>query len=113
MCTNRLGALDPAVKRRAADILIFTRPGDEQRRVVLTGPLLAVGFSRPQIDELVAATGLQKNRKYGFTFSDLAHRLLPAIILDAYPSRSIDPARALEVARSTIPTPPFLEDTHE
>ena len=32
MCTNRLGALDPAVKRRAADILEFTRPDDDQRR---------------------------------------------------------------------------------
>ena len=28
MCTNRLGALDPAVKRRAADILTFARPTD-------------------------------------------------------------------------------------
>ncbi|MGB3388704.1 MAG: AAA family ATPase, partial [Pseudaminobacter sp.] len=31
MCTNRLGALDPAVKRRAADILTFARPDAAQR----------------------------------------------------------------------------------
>ena len=31
MCTNRLGALDPAVRRRAADILTFQRPDDFQR----------------------------------------------------------------------------------
>ena len=37
MCTNRLGALDPAVKRRAADILIFGRPDETQRRAVLAG----------------------------------------------------------------------------
>ena len=31
MCTNRLGALDPAVQRRAADILTFARPDAKQR----------------------------------------------------------------------------------
>ena len=36
MCTNRLSALDPAVRRRAADVLSFARPNDEQRRVVLS-----------------------------------------------------------------------------
>jgi AAA+ superfamily predicted ATPase len=113
MCTNRLAALDPAVRRRAADILIFTRPNDEQRRAVLTRPLLSVGFSRPQIDELVGATGPQKNHKYGFTFSDLTQRFLPGIVLDAYPNGSIDPARALGIARSIIPTPPFQENKNE
>jgi AAA+ superfamily predicted ATPase len=39
MCTNRLGALDPAVKRRAADILSFGRPDEAQRRVLLSGAL--------------------------------------------------------------------------
>jgi len=109
MCTNRLGALDPAVKRRAADILTFERPNEAQRNAVLARSLLNLGFSRPQIDLLVAATGSQKNRKYGFTFSDLIQRLLPAIILDAYPCRAIEPARALEIAQNMIPTPPFQE----
>ena len=40
MCTNRLSALDPAVQRRAADILTFTRPDAEQRMAVL-GPSLS------------------------------------------------------------------------
>src|SRR5207244_1182842 len=44
MCTNRLGALDPAVKRRAADILIFERPSDEQRRLVIAGSFEPLGF---------------------------------------------------------------------
>jgi AAA+ superfamily predicted ATPase len=109
MCTNRLRALDPAVKRRAADILTFDRPNEAQRNVVLGRSLLNLGFSRPQIDLLVAATGSQKERKYGFTFSDLIQRLLPSIILDAYPCRAIDPARALEIAQNMVPTPPFQE----
>ena len=109
MCTNRLGALDPAVKRRAADILIFQRPNDAQRSTVLAGALLNIGFSHSQIDLLVAATGTLDGRKYGFTFSDLTQRLLPAIILDGYPGNAIEPSRALEIAQNMIPTPPFQE----
>lgn len=108
MCTNRLGALDPAVKRRAAEILSFERPNDVQRHAVLDGALQALGLSVKEIDELVAATGKGKSR-HGFTFSDLTQRLLPAIVLDAYPTRSVDPARALEIARQLQATPPFEE----
>lgn len=108
MCTNRLGALDPAVKRRAAEILAFERPNDVQRHAVLDGALHALGLSMKQIDELVAATGKGKGH-YGFTFSDLTQRLLPAIVLDAYPSRSVTAVRALEIAVQMQPTPPFEE----
>jgi AAA+ superfamily predicted ATPase len=109
MCTNRLGALDPAVRRRAADILIFERPSEVQRHSVLIAPLKHLGFSTAQIDAVVAATGAQKGRTYGFTFSDLTQRLLPSIVLDAYPSNAVNPARALEIARGMVPTPPFQE----
>lgn len=110
MCTNRLGALDPAVKRRAADILTFHRPTEAQRRDLLANSLKCLGFSREQIDSIVIATGKQKDREYGFTFSDLTQRLLPAIVLDAYPTGPVDPAQALEITRKIVPTPPFQEN---
>jgi len=109
MCTNRLNALDPAVRRRAADILIFDRPGDAQRHAVLDEPLKQLGFTKPQIDAVVAATGTQKDRAHGFTFSDLTQRLLPTIVLDAYPAGAVTAARAVEIASSMVPTPPFQE----
>jgi SpoVK/Ycf46/Vps4 family AAA+-type ATPase len=109
MCTNRLGALDPAVKRRAADILLFQRPDEAQRHAVLDEPLRQLGFSRPQIDSVVAATGAQKGRAYGFTFSDLTQRLLPSIVLDAYPAGAVNPARAVEIAHGMAPTAPFKD----
>lgn len=59
MCTNRLGALDPAVKRRAADILVFGRPDETQRLAVLAEPLKQLGLAKPQIDAIVALTGAQ------------------------------------------------------
>lgn len=110
MCTNRLGALDPAVKRRAADILAFHRPNDEQRRLVLGTPLEELGFSAADVEQLIAATGPINGRDYGFTFSDLTQRLIPTILLDAYPERAVEPRRALEIAQRTVPTPPFKED---
>jgi len=109
MCTNRLGALDPAVRRRAADILTFERPDDAQRRAVLAGAFEPLGFSPAHIQRLVATTGAGTHQPYGFTFSDLTQRLIPAIVLDAYPSRPLDPARALEIADAMKPTPPFQE----
>lgn len=111
MCTNRLGALDPAVKRRAADILTFQRPDDDRRRAILARALGPVRFSSDTIDALVAATGAQDGRDYGFTFSDLVQRLLPAIALEAYPDGPIRPEDALAVAQRLVPTPPFREDT--
>jgi AAA+ superfamily predicted ATPase len=109
MCTNRLGALDPAARRRAADILQFTRPNDEQRRALLQGPLTELGFAAAQVEQLVSATGPNERSSYGFTFSDLTQRLLPAIVLDAYPARPATAARAMQIANGLMPTPPFQE----
>jgi AAA+ superfamily predicted ATPase len=109
MCTNRLNALDPAVRRRAADILVFERPDDAQRHEVLHRRLSDAGFSKTDLQGLAAATGEQGNRPYGFTYSDITQRLLPAIVLDAYPNGPIKPARAIELARSIVPTPPFKD----
>ena len=108
MCTNRLGALDPAVKRRAADILTFERPNEGQRHAVLNESLQALGFSDNEINHFVAATG-EKADRYGFTFSDLTQRLLPTIVLDAYPSECVKFERALAIAKQMNPTPPFEE----
>ena len=107
MCTNRLNALDPAVRRRAADILVFERPDETQRFEVLRQRLDEAGFGKADLQALVAATGEQAKRPYGYTYSDLTQRLLPAIVLDAYPHGPIKPSRAIELAHAIAPTPPF------
>lgn len=109
MCTNRLGALDPAVRRRAADVLAFGRPSDEQRRAVLGPTLHALGFKNGEIDAVVTATGPLPAREHGFTFSDLTQRLVPTVVLDAYPDARVTPTRVLEIAAATTPTPPFQD----
>ena len=111
MCTNRLNALDPAVQRRAADILSFRRPDRGQRRAVLSDPLEELGLRDAEIEVIVDATGAAESSDGGdgFTFSDLTQRLLPAIVLDAFPSRAVDAGAALEIARRMRPTRPFGE----
>lgn len=108
MCTNRLNAVDPAVRRRAADILSFARPTDVQRQHILTDCLAPLGFTRIHIDALVVATGHRADGP-GFTFSDLTQRLIPAIVLAAYPHGPTDPAIALQIAKGMSPTPPFQD----
>jgi len=109
MCTNRPGALDPAVRRRAAEILSFTRPDAARRREVLAPALGQLGFSPNQIEAVVAATGSCEDGDYGFTYSDLTQRLLPAMVLDTYPEQRVDPDRALEIVRGMVATAPFQD----
>lgn len=112
MCTNRLSALDPAIKRRAADILVFDRPSDSQREAALSTALSQLGFRSEEVKSIVLATGPNDVRPYGFTFSDISQRLLPTIVLDAYPDQTVTPKRALEIAKSIIPTPPFNDNNY-
>lgn len=109
LCTNRLTAIDPAVLRRAAEIFDFDRPGDIQRRAVIEGPLTELGFNNGQIDQIVKLTAGEKGA-VGYTFSDLTQRLLPTLILDAYPDRPVRYERALEIIKSMKPTPRFREE---
>ena len=109
MCTNRPGALDPAVRRRAAEILTFTRPDGARRREAMAPALKQLGFSSGLIDAMVAATGPREDSRHGFTYSDLMQRLLPGIVLDAYPGRGVDPDAALQIARNMTPTEPFRD----
>jgi AAA+ superfamily predicted ATPase len=107
MCTNRLEALDPAVRRRAAATFTFSRPNEAQRAAFLKPVLEELGLSSQQIHSLVAATGATHGRSYGYTYSDLAQRLLPGLLLAAYPSNPITFELAKEVVERHPPTPPF------
>ena len=108
MCTNRYDALDPAVTRRSAEILTFGRPDEEKRRLLLGPKLSELGFDQAEIDAIVVATG-PRDEQAGFTCPDLTQRLSPAIVLDAYPDRSILPSRALMIAQDMVPTAPFQD----
>ena len=112
LCTNRLGAIDPAVQRRAAEIFRFERPNAAQRRFVLDASLAEIGFKPDQIDRIVACTG-ERDGQPGFTYSDLTQRLIPAIVLDAYPAGPVTFERAFQVLERLHSTPPFGANSRE
>lgn len=110
MCTNRPNSLDPAIKRRAADIFLFKRPNETERLAVIHDPLVELGLIEEEIEKIVESTGPQNGTEYGFTFSDLIQRLIPTIILDAYPNSAVSGKRAIEIANIMLPTSKFKED---
>jgi AAA+ superfamily predicted ATPase len=109
MCTNRLTSIDPAVRRRASFIFDFLRPNDEQREAIITKLLGDTGISSKEITALVKATGVNADRDYGYTYSDIIQRLLPKILLDAFPENPIDYKTAIEAAKKLSATAPFKE----
>jgi AAA+ superfamily predicted ATPase len=110
MCTNRVNSLDPAIKRRAASILHFSRPNEKERYAVLNEPLNELGFSEKDINDIVEITGPKDGYEFGFTYSDLIQRLLPSIVLDSYPDKAVTVIRAIEIAKLMLPTSPFKEN---
>lgn len=110
MCSNRLGALDPAVLRRAAAVFEFRRPSLELRERLLTAQFDGAGISKTDVTALAECLGESKTRDYGFTFSDITQRLIPAIVLAAYPDEKIGPGLIMRVTAGVAPTPPFKSE---
>jgi AAA+ superfamily predicted ATPase len=110
MCTNRLNALDPAVRRRAAAVFEFTRPTQELRKHLLETQLVGTGLSKTDFETIAHHLGETKIRDYGYTFSDITQRLIPSLILAAYPKEKITRELALEVIGGMSPTPPFKDE---
>lgn len=106
-CTNRLNALDPAIRRRAAMVHTFNRPNKEQRLNVFQKHFHDLALNQREYEELVNLTGENSERKYGFTYSDLTTRLIPSAILEAYPDQPLDFNVIRKAAFKIIPTPPF------
>jgi AAA+ superfamily predicted ATPase len=109
MCTNRGSAIDPAVRRRAAAIFKFERPNDKQRATILERAFEGAGMSDADLRKLLELTGPGDGRSYGYTYSDLTTRLVPAVVLDAFPDEPLQADRIAALVRENPPTAPFAE----
>ena len=109
MCTNRLSALDPAIHRRAADVIKFERPNEEQRKAALATLLDGTKLSAADIIALAKLSGPNAERNYGTTYSDLTQKFLPRLVLAVIPDRPITMELARSVMEQIGPTPPFQE----
>lgn len=106
MCTNRIEALDPAVRRRAAAEFLFERPGPAQRTRLFEIALAGTGISLSDIASLAEATGAGE-RGFGYTYSDIVNRVVPAAVLLAYPSGPLTTATVMRAIDTHPPTRPF------
>jgi AAA+ superfamily predicted ATPase len=104
LCTNRAGALDPAIVRRAARTEIFERPTEQEREELLRMDLDGLHIRDDAFRELVRLTGPQNGRP-GFTFSDLRSKLLPDALCRAFPTRALTSDDLLHAAREVQPSP--------
>lgn len=108
MCTNRVDAIDPAVRRRAAAVFAFTRPDDAAREALLLRALDGVDISATDLKEIVGLTGPQNGRPYGCTYSDLRQRFIPMAVLEAVDHGGpITGQELIDIAKDFTPTRPF------
>jgi AAA+ superfamily predicted ATPase len=110
MCTNRIEALDPAVRRRAAAEFRFDRPTAEQRAVVFRSGLDGTDIDEEQIKRLAAMTG-EGDLSYCYTYSDLVDRVIPAAVVAAYPARPLTFEIVEEQIHKHPPTAPFTNES--
>jgi SpoVK/Ycf46/Vps4 family AAA+-type ATPase len=113
MCTNRKSAIDPAVQRRAAQIFEFGRPNDMQRATVLQRAFDGAGLSDRELAELVRLTGPLDGRSYGYTYSDLTMRLIPGVVIEAFPDAPVRADRIAELVATHPPTAPFSDGAND
>lgn len=109
MCTNRLTALDPAVRRRAAAEFQFARPSPEQRLQLFQRALDGADFAPRTLEQFVKLTG-DDDRGYAYTYSDIVNRVLPAAVLEAFPEDALASVHVEAAITAHLPTPPFSSE---
>ncbi|PHI31768.1 AAA family ATPase [Budvicia aquatica] len=108
LCTNRLSVLDAALRRRAAIVEEFTRPGATEREALFRMDLEGMGLSDVQCRQLAAATGERGNQP-AWTYSDIRTRLYPAAMSRAFPARPLSFDDLMEPLKVMRPSP-VMED---
>lgn len=91
-------------------IFDFVRPNDVQRKDILWKTFEDTGINENELSRLVAATGPDKLREYGYTYSDIMQRLLPATLIEFFPDKEIDFNKLIDMAKKILPTPPFKQE---
>lgn len=108
MITNRGGALDPALMRRAASSLHFERPKGSSLVAIWSSLLEGLDLRKADLDKIIR----QCQRDVPYTSSDLVHRVGRAAVLRAYrEGRPVSVPDVLHALGEIQPTPAFRGDT--
>ena len=106
MSTNRLHFLDEAIIRRAALVLEFNRPDNDERKEFLQQALSGVELTEDEVNALVERTGPHGDKGTGFSYSDLRLKFLPELLSMAFSKNEpITFEMATEVLESIQPSP--------
>lgn len=103
LITNRAGALDAAVARRATLHLEFGRPNEEILRILFARVFEGLEFDQDTLDEIITAS-----QKWGapYSFSDVTKRIAKQSMISAWSQDApLTKEIVLEVIGKTSPSP--------
>jgi AAA+ superfamily predicted ATPase len=103
MSTNRLHFIDEAILRRAAIVLEFKRPTEEEYKELYAQSLEGLNLTDEQLKELAKLS--KKEGGVGYSFSDVRLKVLPEAVALAYPDRPISFEILKEVINNVQPSP--------
>jgi SpoVK/Ycf46/Vps4 family AAA+-type ATPase len=98
MSTNRLHFIDEAILRRAAIIIEFERPDENERKELFERTLKGTDLTDRDYEGLSKLTGPEQNNGLGFSFSDLTLKVLPEAIAKSFPDKPL----SYKIIESTI-----------
>ncbi len=104
VCVSHPTQIDPAVRRLSLEPFLLSRPNAAQRETVLRRLTVGLPVTDAELVRLVRSTG-PRDGTPGYTYGDLAQRLMQAAILESYPDRALTVATLIAVARRLSPTP--------
>lgn len=108
MATNRLHFIDEAIVRRAAIVLEFERPNEDERKELFAKSLEGVSLDDEQLNKLSELTGPELNNGLGFSFSDIRLRILPEAIAACFPAKALSFEVLCETISTLKPSPKII-----
>lgn len=105
MSTNRLHFIDEAILRRAAVILEFERPNEQERKDLFQKSLDGIELTEEQLIELANLTSPERNNGLGHSFSDIRLKILPEAIAKSFPDNPLTFEVLCETIISIKPSP--------
>lgn len=104
MSTNRLHFIDEAILRRAAIILEFKRPTEEEYKELYAQSLKGINLKDEELGEL-AKLSKKDGESVGYSFSDVRLKVLPEAVAMAYPDRPLSFDILKETINNVKPSP--------
>jgi SpoVK/Ycf46/Vps4 family AAA+-type ATPase len=105
MSTNRLHFIDEAIVRRAAVVLEFERPNEQERKELFEKSLEGIKFSQKELEELSYLTSPEQNEGLGHSFSDIRLKILPEAIAISFPKNPLTFETLCKAIKSVKPSP--------